>query len=125
MENRKVRLRLKRVFSCEFKKARLKEYETGKFTALEISRLYGVCYSVVYTWIYKYSSYNKKGLKVVEISKSSENKVKELQKKIIDLERIVGQKQIMIDYLETMMEVAKEELDIDIKKKFDTPPSKK
>ena len=125
MEKKQVKLRPKRVFSEEIKKARVKEYESGKLTTLEISRLYGVSQSVVYKWIYRYSAYNKSGLKVVEMSKSSENKVKELQKKITELERIVGQKQIMIDYLETMMEVAKEELNIDIKKKFDTPRSKK
>jgi len=125
MEKKQVKLRPKRVFSEEIKKARVKEYESGKLTTLEISRLYGVSQSVVYKWIYRYSAYNKSGLKVVEMSKSSESKVKELQKKITELERIVGQKQIMIDYLETMMEVAKEELNIDIKKKFDTPRSKK
>jgi transposase len=125
MEKKQVKLRLKRVFSEEFKRVRVQEYESGKFTALEISRLYNVSYSVVYTWIYRYSAYNKSGLKIVEMSKSSESKIKELQKKIAELERMVGQKQIMIDYLETMMEVAKEELNIDIKKKFDTPRSKK
>ena len=125
MEKKRVKLRPKRVFSEEFKKARVKEYESGKFTVLEISKLYNVSDSAVYFWIYRYSTYNKSGLKVVEMSKSSESKVKELQKKITELERIVGQKQIMIDYLETMMEVAKEELNIDIKKKFDTPRSKK
>lgn len=125
MEKKRVKLKPKRVFSEEFKKVRVQEYESGKFTALEISRLYNVSYSVVYTWIYRYSTYNKSGLKLVEMSKSRESKVKELQKKIKELEQIVGQKQIMIDYLETMMEVAKEELNIDIKKKFDTPLSKK
>jgi len=125
MEKKQVKLKPKRVFSEEFKKARVKEYESGKLTTLEISRLYGISKSVVYIWIYRYSTYNKSGLKVVEMSKSSEKKVKELLKKISELERIVGQKQIMIDYLETMMEVAEQELNIDIKKKFDTPQSKK
>lgn len=125
MEKTRVKLRTKRVFSCEFKKARVQEYESGKYTVLEISRLYGMSTSIVYIWIYEYSTYNKSGLKVVEMSKSNENKVKELQKKVYELERIVGQKQIMIDYLETMMDIAKQELNIDIKKKFDTPQSKK
>ena len=42
---------------------------------------------------------------------------------IKELERTVGRKQIMIDYLEKMMEIAKDELDIDIKKNFGTPQS--
>ncbi len=125
MEKRRIRLGTKRLFSEEFKKARVKEYETGCYTVREIGHLFGINTVVLYRWIYKYSSYNKKGIKVVEMEKSSEKKVKDLQKKISDLERLLGQKQIKIDYLETMLEVAKEELDIDIKKKYNTPPSKK
>lgn len=41
-----------------------------------------------------------------------------------ELERIVGSKQIMIDYLETMMEVAKTELNYDIKKNYAIKQSK-
>ena len=116
-------LKKKRVFSEEFKKLRVKEFEKGEFSAKEISRLYGVCYQTVYTWIYKYSAYNKKGLRVVEMKSSSKIKVKELQDRIKELERAVGQKQLNIDYLEKMIELAKEELDIDIKKNFATPQS--
>jgi hypothetical protein len=54
---------------------------------------------------------------------SSKNKIKDLQDRIKDLERIVGQKQLSIDYLEKMIEIAKEDYDIDIKKNFDTPRS--
>ena len=116
MIKRERKLRIKRVFSEDFKKARVKEYELGEFTVKEISDLFSVCSENVYRWIYKYSLYNKKGLKVVEMAKSSEQKVKELQKKIAELERLLGQKQIKIDYLETMIEVAKDEFDIDLKK---------
>jgi hypothetical protein len=54
---------------------------------------------------------------------SSKQKLKELQKRISELERIVGQKQLNIDFLEKMIEIAKNEYGIDIKKNFDTPPS--
>ncbi len=43
-------------------------------------------------------------------------------KKAKQLEGMVGQKQIKIDYLEKMMEIAKQELKIDIKKIFATTP---
>lgn len=117
------RLRKLRSFSEEFKKARVIEYEQGKFSVRELARLYGVNYQTVYNWIYKYSFYNKKGLRVVEMEKSSREKIKELHNRIKELERVVGQKQLNIDYLEKMIEIAKEELDIDIKKNFDTPQS--
>ena len=47
----------------------------------------------------------------------------ELEQKVKELELAVGQKQIKIDYLEKMIDIAKEELDIDIKKNFSTPQS--
>jgi hypothetical protein len=54
---------------------------------------------------------------------SSKQKLKELQKRISDLERAVGQKQLNIDFLEKMIEIAKDQYGIDIKKNFNTPPS--
>lgn len=112
-----------RVFSEEFKKSRVKEYEKGSFTVNEISRLYGISFQTVYTWIYKYSTYNKKGLRIVEMEASSKTKVKELHDRIKELERIIGQKQLNIDYLEKLIEIAKDDYDIDIKKNSDTPQS--
>jgi len=116
-------LKKQRIFSEEFKKLRVKEFEKGEFSVLELSKLYGVVHQTVYTWIYKYSTYNKKGLRIVEMKSSSKTKVKELLDRIKELERVVGQKQLNIDYLEKMIEIAKEEFDIDIKKKHDAPQS--
>jgi predicted RNase H-like nuclease (RuvC/YqgF family) len=60
----------------------------------------------------------------VEHKKSSQQKVKDLERKVKELESALGRKQIKIDFLEEMMEVAKDELNIDIKKNFSTPQSK-
>lgn len=49
---------------------------------------------------------------------SSQDKVKELEKRIKDLEATVGRKQIQVDYLEKIVDLAKSELDIDIKKNY-------
>ena len=57
------------------------------------------------------------------MKKSSSSKVKELQKRVADLERVVGQKQIKIDFLEKLIEIAGDEYNIDIKKKSFTPQS--
>jgi transposase len=54
---------------------------------------------------------------------SSITKVRALEQKIRELEQAVGQKQIKIDYLEKMMDIAKTELNIDIKKNYSTPQS--
>jgi hypothetical protein len=53
---------------------------------------------------------------------SSTNKIKELQERIRELERAVGQKQMKVDFLEKLIEIADGELGIDIKKKAGSPP---
>jgi transposase-like protein len=114
-----------RRYSESFKKSVVASYEKGELSVLELSRLHGVHNVSIYKWIYKYSTFNEKGYRVIEHKMSTSKKVKELEEKIKDLERKVGQKQITIDYLETMMEVAKDELNIDIKKNFNTLQSEK
>src|SRR5829696_7412046 len=120
---KKITLRSSRVFTEDFKKSCVNDYETGQFSVLELSRLYKIHAILIYRWIYKYSAYNKRRIKVVEMADSSKQKLKELQKRISDLERVVGQKQLNIDFLEKMIEIAKDHYGIDIKKNFDTPPS--
>lgn len=99
------------------------EYESGQHSALELSRLHNLSLKVVYNWIYKYSNYNKQKIRVVEMSESSTKKVKDLEQKIKELEGIVGRKQIEIDYLSKMIEIASEDLGVDIKKNINTPRS--
>jgi transposase-like protein len=117
------KIRKHRVYSIEFKQALVKDFESGRYSVVELEKLHGVGNSVIYGWIYKFSTFNKHGFRVVEMKESSSQKVKELEKRIKDLEATVGRKQIMVDYLETMIEVAKDELDIDIKKNYSTPRS--
>jgi transposase len=123
MSKQKKLIRVKRVFSEDFKKELVKEYETGKFSVPELCEIHSIAWSVLYRWIYRYSVYQKRNITVVEMSDSSTKKLKDLQKKVAELERIVGQKQLNIDYLEKMIELAKEELGVDIKKNSDTPHS--
>ena len=119
------KIRKMRKYSEEFKRELVKLFEQGKYSVCQLERLYGVTNNTIYRWIYKYSTFNEKGYRIIEMKKSQTNKVKELEDRIKELERLLGRKQIEIDYLETMMEVAKEELDIDIKKNFSTQRSEK
>jgi transposase-like protein len=116
------RIRSTRRYSEEFKREIVKDFEKGIFSVLELSRLHHVHFQTIYTWISKYSE--RSGLvEIVEMKQSSTQKLKDLESKINDLERAVGQKQLYIDYLEKMMEIAKEDMGVDIKKNFGTPPS--
>jgi len=123
MKASKSIIRKRRTFSISFKKSLVKEFESGRFSVTQLGSLYEIQPMVIYRWIYRYSIFNEKGSRIVEMKDSSTEKLKKLEQRIKELERAVGQKQITIDYLEKMIEVAKEELDIDIKKNFDTPRS--
>lgn len=78
--------------------------------------MHGISNVSIYSWIYKFSTFNEKGFRVVEMKGSSSRKMKELEARVKELEGAVGRKQIEIDYLEKMMDIAKDELNIDIKK---------
>jgi transposase len=123
MKSTVTRIKKKRVFSEEFKRALVKEFETGRYSVLQLENLYKISNNLIYRWIYKYSTFNDKSVRIIEMKESSTNKIKELEQKVKELERAVGVKQLHIDYLEKMMEIAKEEMGVDIKKNFDTPQS--
>ena len=116
-------IRKHRLYSDEFKKEIVSIFESGKYSVPQLEKLYGISSTVIYRWIYKISTFNEKGFRVIEMKSSSMTKLKELEQKIKALEQAVGQKQIKIDYLEKMIEIAKEELNIDIKKNYSTPQS--
>lgn len=123
MKNKKVRIRRHRRYSEELKRQIVSEYERGKMTVHELEKFYDISNVSIYQWIYKYSNYNKKTIQVVEYKNSQVQRLKELETKVRDLERIVGQKQVNIEYLEKMIELAIKRYDIDIKKNFNTPHS--
>jgi transposase len=112
-----------RRFTEEFKRQLVREFERGELSVPQLSRLYGISNQLIYNWIYKFSTFNQKGSRIVEMKDSSAARLKEMEQRIKDLERAVGQKQIKIDYLEKMIDIAKTDLDIDIKKNYNTSQS--
>jgi transposase-like protein len=116
-------LRKRRHYSEEFKREIVSIFESGKLSILQIQKLYGVNNVSVYNWIYKFSTFNEKGFRIVEMKESNIEKMKELELKVRELEQAVGQKQMKIDYLEKMIDIANDELKIDIKKNSSTQQS--
>ena len=110
------RIRRQRKFSEDFKLKIVKEYESGEFSVVEMTKIYDISYQTIYNWIYKYSKYNKQSIQVVEMKDSQAHKMMQMEARIKELEQAVGQKQMNIDYLEKMIDLAKEHYDIDIKK---------
>ena len=114
------RVKRYRRFSEDFKLKIVNGYESGEFTVSEMGKMYDIRPQVIYRWIYKYSKYNKQSIQVVEMKDSQAHKMKQLEARIKELEQAVGQKQMNIDYLEKMIDLAKEHYDIDIKKNSNT-----
>ncbi len=112
-----------RSFSEGIKKKCVRDIERNLATVIEISRQYEVSRSSVYKWIYQYSSHLKKGVKQVLEPMSDTRKIKELKEKIKELERMVGQKQVQVEFYEKMIELTEQDLGIDIKKKERSSPS--
>lgn len=114
----KSKLRTRRIFSEAFKREKVAEITTGQISVSKFCRLWDVSPSAVYLWIHKYSPTHQKGVTMVVQKESEAVKVLELQTKIANLERILGQKQLSIDFNEKLIEIASKELEIDIKKTF-------
>ena len=112
----------RRYFSEELKRRRVRELEQGLVGVSELARSMGVSRSAIYKWLYKYSiTYQRQEVMIVE-SKSEAKKVLLLKERIKYLEQMLGQKQIKLEFTEKMLELASEELGVDLKKKFGTVP---
>lgn len=87
-------------------------------TVLIVSREYEVSHTAVYKWLNKYSVLRAKQVRQIIEPMSDSHKIQELRKKIQELERLVGQKQIQLEFKDKMIELAEKKYQIDIKKKF-------
>jgi transposase len=118
-----IRERQNRYFSEDFKRKKVSELDRNLITISELSRQYQVNRAAVYKWIYKYSAMRKKGLKQVVEAKSDSRKLLQMKEEIKELQRIIGEKQMKIDFQEKMISLAETAYKIDIKKKFSGRPS--
>ena len=112
-----VRSRQNRYFSPDIKKKIVKDLEKNLVTVGEVCRIYQVSRTSVYRWIYTYSVMAKKQHKQVVEPKSDTQKIKALEERIKELERSVGQKQLLLEFKDKMIEIAEDTYGVDIKKK--------
>jgi transposase len=106
-----------RYFSEEFKNRKIRELERNITSIPDICTTYSVSRTSVYRWIYKYSTMAKKQVKQVVEAKSDTQKIKALEERIKELERIIGQKQLLIEFKDKQIEIIEADYGIDIKKK--------
>lgn len=112
-----------RHFSEAIKIQKVCEVESGQTKISEIVNEYEVARTTVDRWIKKYGTMKKKPERLIVEADSDTAKLLELKKKIAELERTIGQKQIQIDFKDKMIELAEERYKIDIKKNFSTQQS--
>jgi transposase-like protein len=98
------------------------EIERGISRVNEVCKQYEVSATSVYNWIAKYGSSKKEAKMVVETDSDTQELLR-LKKQVAELERVIGQKQILIDFKDKMIELAEETYGVEIKKKFSTQPS--
>ena len=112
-----IKPQYQRYFSDDFKRNKVRELERRITSIPDICRTYSVSRTAVYKWIYKYSVMAKKQVKQVVEAKSDTQKIKALEERIKELERIVGQKQLLLEFKDKMIEIAEATYGVDIKKK--------
>lgn len=115
--------RHQRVFSEEFKRQKVREIERKESKISDICRQYEVNRGSIRNWLLKYSSKYMKGVKTIVELESDTRKLLDLQAKIAELEQIIGQKQLMIEFQDKVIELAEETYGVDIKKKLLNKPS--
>ena len=112
--------RRRRKFSDSFKLQKVRELETGKVKISELCKEYEVSDTAVYYWINKFGIMKDKKERLIIETDSDTKKLVELKKRISDLERLLGQKQIQIEFKDKMIDLAEELYGVSIKKKFST-----
>ena len=112
--------RCSRSFSDSFKLQKVREIETGRSRVSDICKQYEVSNTSVYRWLDQFGLMKDKKERLIVETQSDTRELLNLKKRVAELERIVGQKQIMIDFKDKMIDIAEEMYGIDIKKKFST-----
>lgn len=115
--------RRRRRFSDNFKLQKVREIELRKANVSEICKQYEVSRRAVYKWLNKFGMDKKKEERLIVETDSDTRQLLFYKQKVAELEQIVGQKQIVIDFKDKMIEIAEETYGIDIKKKPSTVPS--
>lgn len=120
---KKTSLSQHRVFSEIIRRQTVKDIESGKCSVLEASRELSVTTGAVYKWVHLYSRYLSKNKVMVVEDKSEAYRSKELERRLQEMEAALGRKQMEIDFLNKIIDLANEEYRTDLKKNLAKEPS--
>lgn len=115
-----------RRYSEGFKLKILSELSTGKYSKRELSRIYGIQSSTVNEWIKKYDRKDLMNTRIMIENKDEITRLKELNKEIEQLKKLLLKKdldQLVNDsYLEVAAEMLGYKTVAELKKKLNTKP---
>lgn len=113
-------------YSHAFKRKIVEEIESGKYSIGDVRRIYDIQGShTVNGWLKKFGRDHLLN-RVVRIEmKDEKDKLRELERQKRELESALAQAHLKILSLETMIDIAEDRFGVKIKKKSDTPASKK
>lgn len=115
---KKETLRQSRFFSEQVKRELVKDIENGKCSVSQASKELSVSTTSVYKWIGRYSRYLQNNKRLVVEDKSEAYQSEQLRKKILELEAALGRKQMELDLVNKVLDLASEEYKTDLKKSF-------
>jgi transposase len=115
-----LEIKSRRSFSEAFKREKVKDLVEKRISMKQLCSLYEVSRTAVYNWLYAYSPHHEQKTILVVQMESEAHKSQMLQQRVAELERVVGQKQLELDFLNKLFEIGSQELGFDIKKNLST-----
>ena len=109
-------LRARRTFSENIRRQTVKDIEVGRCTVLQASRELLVSEKSIYKWLHRYSRYLGTNKVLIVEEKSEVYGSRQLEQRIKELEAALGRKQLEMDLLDKIIELANEEYGTDLKK---------
>lgn len=110
-------------FSESFKLKILSELSDGKYTKMELSRLYNIGYSTINDWVHKYGRQDLMNQKVIVQTMDELSRIQALQNELAKLKELLIKKDLDALVLDSYLEVAAKELGYknvaELKKKLD------
>jgi transposase len=115
-----LEIKQRRLFSESFKREKVKDLVEKRISIRQLSSLYEVSRTAIYNWLYTYSPHHEQKTNLVVQMESEAHKSQMLQQRVAELERVIGQKQLELDFLNKLFEIGSQELGFDIKKNLST-----
>lgn len=97
-------------FSESFKLKILSELSDGKYTKMELSRLYNIGYSTINDWVHKYGRQDLMNQKVIVQTMDELSRIQALQNELAKLKELLIKKDLDALVLDSYLEVAAKEL---------------